>query len=208
MITGYLREWTKPYCYELNAVVRVVGERWARRSHEARDLLDRYGLPHAFYPADTVEGQELLERVGRNADRLPVWVLNDGQVLVDPSNEEFADAFVGRVGEGRQAFDVVVVGGGPAGLAAAVYGASEGLSTLVVEGEAIGGQAGASSMIRNYPGFPRGIGGQELTTQPSSRPGCSAPTSASPDAPGACTATVRTSSSSPSPTGPRSPAGP
>ena len=165
MITGYLREWTKPYRYELNAVVRVVGERWARRSHEARDLLDRYGLPHAFYPADTVEGQELLERVGRNADRLPVWVLNDGQVLVDPSNEEFADAFVGRVGEGRQAFDVVVVGGGPAGLAAAVYGASEGLSTLVVEGEAIGGQAGASSMIRNYPGFPRGIGGQELTTQ-------------------------------------------
>jgi thioredoxin reductase (NADPH) len=165
MVTGYLREWTKPYRYELNAVVRVVGERWSRRSHEARDLLDRYGLPHAFYPADTVEGQELLERVGRSADRLPVWVLNDGQVLVDPSNEEFADAFVGRVDGDRQSFDVVVVGGGPAGLAAAVYGASEGLSTLVVEGEAIGGQAGASSMIRNYPGFPRGISGQELTTQ-------------------------------------------
>jgi thioredoxin reductase (NADPH) len=94
-----------------------------------------------------------------------VWVLFDGWVLVDPSNEEFADAFVGEVRQGRQEFDVVVIGGGPAGLAAAVYGASEGLSTLVVEAEAIGGQAGTSSMIRNYPGFPRGISGQELTTQ-------------------------------------------
>jgi thioredoxin reductase (NADPH) len=165
IVTSLLREWTKPYRYELNAVVRVVGERWSRRSHEARDILERYGLPHAFYPVDTNEGQELLERVGRTANRLPVWVLNDGQVLVDPSNEEFADAFVGRVRQGRQDFEVVVIGGGPAGLAAAVYGVSEGLSTLVVEGEAIGGQAGASSMIRNYPGFPRGISGQELTTQ-------------------------------------------
>ena len=72
---------------------------------------------------------------------------------------------MGEAPEGREEFDVVVIGGGPAGLAAAVYGASEGLSTLVVEGEAIGGQAGTSSMIRNYPGFPRGISGQELTTQ-------------------------------------------
>jgi glycine/D-amino acid oxidase-like deaminating enzyme len=86
-----------------------------------------------------------------------VWVLINGQVLDDPSNEEFADAFVGEPRHGRQDFDVVVIGGGPAGLAAAVYGASEGLSTLVVEGEAIGGQAGTSSMIRNYPGFPRGL---------------------------------------------------
>jgi thioredoxin reductase (NADPH) len=165
IVTSLLREWTKPYRFELNAVVRVVGERWSRRSHEARDILERFGIPHAFYPVDTIEGQELLERVRRTADRLPVWVLNDGQVLVDPSNEEFADAFVGRVRQVRQDFDVVVIGGGPAGLAAAVYGASEGLSTLVVEGEAIGGQAGSSSMIRNYPGFPRGINGQELTTQ-------------------------------------------
>jgi thioredoxin reductase (NADPH) len=146
IVTSLLREWTKPYRYELNAVVRVVGERWSRRSHEARDILERYGLPHAFYPVDTNEGQELLERVGRTANRLPVWVLNDGQVLVDPSNEEFADAFVGRVRQGRQDFEVVVIGGGPAGLAAAVYGVSEGLSTLVVEGEAIGGQAGARAL--------------------------------------------------------------
>jgi thioredoxin reductase (NADPH) len=165
IVTGLLREWTKPYRSELNAVVRVVGERWSRRSHEARDILERHGIPHAFYPVDTNEGRELLERVERTTDRLPVWVLIDGQVLDDPSNEEFADAFVGEPRHGRQDFDVVVIGGGPAGLAAAVYGASEGLSTLVVEGEAIGGQAGTSSMIRNYPGFPRGISGQELTTQ-------------------------------------------
>jgi thioredoxin reductase (NADPH) len=165
IVTGLLREWTKPYRSELNAVVRVVGEQWSRRSHEARDILERHGIPHAFYPVDTNEGRELLEQVGRTADRLPVWVLIDGKVLVDPSNEEFADAFVGEPRQGRQDFDVVVIGGGPAGLAAAAYGASEGHSTLVVEGETIGGQAGTSSMIRNYPGFSRGISGQELTTQ-------------------------------------------
>src|SRR5215207_6941146 len=121
--------------------------------------------PACVLPRRYERGQELLARVGRTADRLPVWVLLDGQVLVDPSNKEFADAFVGEAPEGREEFDVVVIGGGPAGLAAAVCGASEGLSTLVVEGEAIGGQAGTSSMIRNYPGFPRGISGQELTTQ-------------------------------------------
>lgn len=118
MITGLLREWTKPYRFALNAVVRVVGERWSRRSHEARDILERYGIPHAFYPVDASEGRELLERVGQTAERLPVWVLNDGRALVDPSNEEFADAFVGRVPEDRQECEVIVIGGGPAGLAA------------------------------------------------------------------------------------------
>lgn len=91
-------------------------------------------------------------------------VLLDGQVLVDPSNEEVADIFVGA-SPVRQVFDVLVIGGGSSGLAAVVYGASEGLSTLVVEREAIGGQAGTSSLIRNYLGFARGIGGQKLASQ-------------------------------------------
>jgi thioredoxin reductase (NADPH) len=168
VITDFLREWTSPYYSEANAVVHIVGERWLPRSHETRDLLERYAVPHAFYSAESEEGRALLRRAGQSAERLPVWVLFDGRVLVDPSYTEVADAFGGTEGRpGREDFDVVIVGGGPAGLAAAVYGASEGLSTLVLEGEAIGGQAGTSSMIRNYLGFAQGISGQELTHQAS-----------------------------------------
>jgi thioredoxin reductase (NADPH) len=170
VVTGFLREWTRPYRSEVNAVVRIVGERWSPRSHETRDLLERYAVPHAFYPVDSEDGRDLLRSAGQTAERLPVWVLFDGRVLVDPSNEEAADALntaEDRPEREESAFDVVVVGGGPAGLAAAVYGASEGLSTLVLEGEAIGGQAGTSSMIRNYLGFAQGISGQELAYQAS-----------------------------------------
>jgi thioredoxin reductase (NADPH) len=147
------------------------------RSHETRNLLERYAVPHAFYPVDSEGGRALLRAAGETAERLPFWVLFDGNVLVDPSNEEPADALntaESRCERKRSAFDVVVVGGGPAGLAAAVYGASEGLSTLVLEGEAIGGQAGTSSMIRNYLGFAQGISGQELATRLPGRRPCSA----------------------------------
>jgi thioredoxin reductase (NADPH) len=166
VVTGFLREWTRPYRWEANAVVRIVGERWAPRSYETRDLLERHAVPHAFYSVDSEEGRALLGWSGQTAERLPLWVLFDGRVLVDPSNEEAADALGGAGSRAdRRNFDLVVIGAGPAGLAAAVYGASEGLSTLVLEGEALGGQAGTSSMIRNYLGFAQGISGQELTYQ-------------------------------------------
>lgn len=166
VVTSFLREWTRPYRSEANAVVRVVGDRRSPRSYETRDLLERHAVPHAFYPADSERGREVLREAKRTAERLPVWSLSDGRVLVDPSNEEAADA-LGGTGDraGCRDFDVVVVGGGPAGLAAAVYGASEGLSTVVLEGEAMGGQAGTSSLIRNYLGFARGVSGQELAYQ-------------------------------------------
>lgn len=165
VISGFLSEWTRPQRSEVHAVVRLVGERWSARSHEARELLERHGLLYAFYTSDSEEGQDLLARAGKTTDELPVWVLVDGRVLVDPSAGEVLDAFLGADRSARLDFDVIVVGAGPAGLASAVYAASEGLSTLVVEREAIGGQAGTSSLIRNYLGFPRGISGRELATQ-------------------------------------------
>ena len=165
-VTDLLEEWTRPYRSEIHALVRVVGKRRSRRVHEAMALFGRYGVPCSFYSDDSEEGRALLEEVGAGAQRLPVFVMHDGRALVDPTNREVADALVGaEPSPERQRCDVVVIGGGPAGLAAAVYGASEGLDTVVVEREAVGGQAGASSLIRNYLGFPRGVSGQKLTYQ-------------------------------------------
>jgi thioredoxin reductase (NADPH) len=165
-VTDLLEEWTRPRRAEIHALVRVVGKRRSRRVYEAMALFDRYGVPCSFYPADSEEGRALLEEVGAGAKKLPVIVMHDGRALVDPTNREVADAFVGaEASPERQTCDVVVIGGGPAGFAAAVYGASEGLDTVVAEREAVGGQAGASSLIRNYLGFPRGVSGQKLTYQ-------------------------------------------
>ena len=149
IVTGLLEEWGRPYRSRTRPDVRIVGERRTPRSYEIRDLFERYLIPCAFYP-----------------ERLPVLVMQDGQILVDPSNERIADVHAGADAlPRRRSFDLVVVGGGPAGLAATVYAASEGLSTLVVEGEAVGGQAGTSSLIRNYLGFARGISGQKLARE-------------------------------------------
>lgn len=95
IIADFLEEWSRPHRSEMHAMVRVVGERWSARSHEVRDLFERYRLPYAFYSVDSEEGRALLGQVGQSPRRLPVLVLLDGQVLVDPSNEEVADAFVG-----------------------------------------------------------------------------------------------------------------
>ena len=165
-ITAFLHEWarTRP---QGPARIYIVGDLKWPRSFELRDLLTRHRVEHAFHPVDSVEGQTLLKRVDEGANDRPVAVLPDGRILVDPSNTEIAEAcgLRTRIADKNSVFDVVVVGGGPAGLAAAVSGSSEGLRTLVVERGAIGGQAGSSALIRNYLGFARGISGSELAAQ-------------------------------------------
>ena len=144
-------------------VVRVVGERWSSRCHELRDTLARNTVPFGFYAADSEEGRRLMDDHSVDVGRLPAAILYDGSVLHDPSPVEIADALGVHTRPSSEVYDVAILGAGPAGLTAAVYGASEGLRTVVIEPQSIGGQAGTSSLIRNYLGFPRGVSGGELT---------------------------------------------
>ena len=143
-------------------IVTVVGDRLDARSYRVRDLLERSGLPFVFHERDSEQGRQLLSDVHRPDGPFPVLVRFDGQVLAAPSDEEAAIALGARHADDSGTFDVLVVGAGPAGLSAAVYAASEGLRTIVVDRDTIGGQAGASSRIRNYLGFPLGVSGTEL----------------------------------------------
>ena len=160
-VTEFLDEWWRLRGRWLE-VVRVVGEERSARSHEIRDVLHRNALPVGFYSADSTQGQAILQEVGAVGAQLPVVILFNGRVLANPTNSEVAEALGVTVHPGARIYDVAVVGAGPAGLAAGVYASSEGLQVAVVEHEALGGQAGTSSLIRNYLGFPRGITGAEL----------------------------------------------
>jgi thioredoxin reductase (NADPH) len=164
-ITQFLSEWTSERGGSFEAV-QVIGEQWSARSQELRDTFSRNGIPIGVYNADTEDGRQILHEVHPESDELPVVVLRFGGqpvVLANPSNLEIAEAFgLMTPIPADEVFDVAVVGAGPAGLAAAVYASSEGLRTVVVEREAIGGQAGTSSMIRNYPGFAQGVSGARL----------------------------------------------
>ncbi|MGY1624519.1 FAD-dependent oxidoreductase [Geodermatophilus sp. SYSU D00965] len=142
--------------------VKLVGHRWSAPSFRARDFLARNAVPYRWYSADEPEGQRILSAAGAGADDVPVVVTPDARVLRHPSEAELAGV-AGLDTEPREDFyDLIVVGGGPAGLGAAVYGASEGLRTVLVEREATGGQAGQSSRIENYLGFPDGVSGGQL----------------------------------------------
>jgi thioredoxin reductase len=164
-ITQFLSEWAGLHGGGFEAV-RIIGERWSARSQELRDTFSRNRIPIGFYDAGSERGRQLLHELGPGSAELPVVVLRfgaDRSALVNPSNLEIAEAFgLMTPIPADDVFDVAVVGAGPAGLAAAVYAASEGLRTVVVEREAIGGQAGTSSMIRNYPGFAQGVSGSKL----------------------------------------------
>lgn len=143
--------------------VRIVGNQWAARSHELRDRMTRNMVPFGFYDAASPNGQRLMQAHGIIDDQLPAMIMFDGRVLAQPTDAQVAEALGVRTRPEPGPYDVAILGAGPAGLAAAVYAASEGLRTVVIEPGTIGGQAGSSSMIRNYPGFPRGISGNELT---------------------------------------------
>lgn len=160
-VTEFLYEWSRSHSPEAREII-VIADQWSSRGRELTSLLSRNGIPHVFHSSDSPAGSRLLEH--RQLDGTePVVILLDNQSLVDPTNDELAGAFgVATELEGSRDFDVIIVGAGPAGLAASVYASSEGLKTLTVEGESIGGQAGSSSLIRNYLGFPRGVSGAEL----------------------------------------------
>jgi thioredoxin reductase (NADPH) len=123
------------------------------------------GIPHGWYLADSDTGRRLLDDAGEDGSRLPVVVFHSGRVFVDPSNAELAAALGFGTRPAAATYDLAIIGAGPAGLAAAVYAASEGLGTLLVEPQVVGGQAGTSALIRNYLGFPRGISGNDLANR-------------------------------------------
>ncbi|BDZ53552.1 fused response regulator/thioredoxin-disulfide reductase [Agromyces marinus] len=162
-ITEFLLEWERSIGLRPREVA-VIGRAGLPRTHELRSLLARGGVPHEWLEPETDAARTRLAAagVGEVPDR-PIVVMLDGRVLRDPGNAELAEAYglTTSLGDDPSA-DVVVVGAGPGGLAAGVYAASEGLEVLIVERESIGGQAGSSSLIRNYLGFSRGISGSEL----------------------------------------------
>jgi thioredoxin reductase (NADPH) len=164
-VTEILEEWSTRQGGGFEAV-RLIGHRWEERAQHLRDSFTRNRIPLGFYDADSDEGRALLEDMHLESPRLPVVELRfrpDRPVLEAPDDMQIADKFgLFEKPDPAAVYDVVVVGAGPAGLGASVYAASEGLSTLVLEHEAVGGQAGTSSLIRNYAGFPTGISGNRL----------------------------------------------
>ena len=162
VISEFLAEWAmdRQAVFDL---FHVVGGLHDRRTHELMELLTRFNVPFRFDAADSDQGRALIGRKGLEESCLPVMIRHDGYTMVDPSPAQVVEAVGGSTRSDLDECDVVVVGAGPAGLTAAVYAASEGLQTIVLEETVSGGQAGSSPKIRNYPGFPYGISGHELT---------------------------------------------
>ncbi|MFN3540324.1 MAG: FAD-dependent oxidoreductase [Rhodococcus sp. (in: high G+C Gram-positive bacteria)] len=150
--------------YDHRAVedTKIVGHRWSARSSEIREFLARNQLPYRWYVSDEAEGARLLAAAGVDDGRLPVVITTEGAALIEPSDAELGDRLGLTVSPSEEFYDLVVIGGGPAGLGAALYGASEGLRTTLIERTATGGQAGQSSRIENYLGFPDGVSGAQL----------------------------------------------
>ncbi len=165
VLDDLLQEWSAGHKPPFEGV-RVLGTRWSPKSYETRDFLARNQVPFQWLDADAAgrdrEVGRLVKSLGPNELKLPLVFFPDGDRLEQPGWQEVAAKLGLRTRAGLEFYDVAIVGGGPAGLAAAVYGASEGLKTLIVEREAPGGQAGLSSNIENYLGFPAGLKGSDL----------------------------------------------
>jgi thioredoxin reductase (NADPH) len=162
VVDGLLQAWTATDRQPAREI-RVIGHRWSARSYEVRDFLARNSVPYRWYLADDPEAERLLAAAGADGGALPVVITADGTAMIEPSDAELAATAGLATTPATDFYDLVVVGGGPAGLGAAVYGGSEGLRTVLVERRATGGQAGTSSRIENYLGFPDGVSGEQLT---------------------------------------------
>ena len=158
LLSAWEREDRKPV-----REAKLIGHRWSAPSADLRDFLARNAVPYRWYSSDTPEGERLLKAAQADGRELPVLITADGEPMITPSHAAVADKVGLATAPGREFYDLVVIGGGPAGLGAAVYGASEGLKTILVEKYATGGQAGQSSRIENYLGFPDGVSGGQLT---------------------------------------------
>ncbi len=144
-------------------VTKMVGHRWSARCTEVREFLARNEVAYRWFASDEPDGERLLAAAGADGRTLPLIITPDGETMLAPSDTELASKVGLSTTPAKDFYDLVVIGGGPAGLGAAVYGASEGLKTVLVERTATGGQAGQSSRIENYLGFPDGVSGAQLT---------------------------------------------
>jgi thioredoxin reductase (NADPH) len=161
VLTDLLEDWKAGYRPRYEGL-RVIGHRWSARDHEIRSFLSCNHVPYRWLDVTGEEAAKLLEERKVEADELPLVLFPDGSVLKAPDASALAERVGLKMEASKEFYDLVVVGAGPAGLAGAVYGASEGLRTLVIEPEAPGGQAGTTSLIKNYLGFPGGISGSEM----------------------------------------------
>src|SRR6204780_136566 len=162
VLDDLLQDWNAGYQPKFEGL-RVIGHRWSLKDHQLRNFLSRNHVPYRWLDAAASDdAQKLLKERSLDPEVLPVVLFADGSALVDPEQEALAARVGLRTQAAQDFYDIVVVGAGPAGLAAAVYGASEGLKTLIIEPEAPGGQAGSSSRIENYLGFPAGVSGADL----------------------------------------------
>jgi thioredoxin reductase (NADPH) len=163
VIDDLLDAWQAEYLPEAKGL-RLVGHQWSPQSHAIKDFLASSLIPYRWLDVERAdETRLLLEAVGVRAEELPVLLFEDGSVLRNPDPRQVAERLGRSLAAAYDVYDLVIVGAGPAGLAAAVYGASEGLRTLLLDRHAPGGQAGSSSRIENYLGFPTGVSGSELT---------------------------------------------